>query len=137
MSTQRAISLFIVLYLAAMTGCGGSGGEEVTGSLVYEGKPVANANVVLVPASGPSATATTDAEGKFSGFSTTEGEGVPPGEYTVTVIPAQDGSVEEEVIDYGAPPPPPFPPKYLDSSQSDLRVVVKKGEENTFNLELK
>jgi hypothetical protein len=115
------------LTLTAVTGCSRS--IEATpaevfpasGTLAYHGTPVALAQLTFWSdeLSEP-AFALTDALGKFKCMTNETGEGMPPGEYLVTV---SNSSVK-------------IPDKYADVDSSPLRVTVAAEAANEFVLEL-
>jgi len=104
----------VLVVLAGMatwlaSGCGSSGPEviHVTGTVLYEGKPLEDATVVFSPkwekaGAIPLALATTDAEGRFrlrtKWGSTNALNGAVPGEHRVTIskFVLPPGMTEEE-----------------------------------------
>ncbi len=77
-------------------GCGGGASDApelvgATGTVLYNGKPLAGATVTFVIEKSPLATGTTDAEGKFS-LSTGGRPGVPSGSAKVGISKAVAGS---------------------------------------------
>lgn len=95
---QIASVLFCSLALT-LSGCGGGAASvtlvEAKGKVLLDGEALANAQVSFIPASGPSATGTTTADGTFK--LTTGGRlGVMPGECKVTVFAVAKGSSEAE-----------------------------------------
>lgn len=85
------------LALIGMVGCGGVSRPEtveVTGSVMYKGKPVEGAEVNFWGATAPrAATGVTDAEGKFTLSMFETGDGCMPGENVITIIKVDPGSV--------------------------------------------
>ena len=137
------VGLFLVA--VCLCGCSGSsdiGTYDVTGTLTYNGQPVANVAVTFNPdGSGWAATGKTDAQGKFSSLTTREsGDGIAEGEYTVTLSKITE--VSEGAIDDPNPYAPtssaslPFPTKYLNTAESDLKVTVNADSEKTLTLDL-
>lgn len=93
----KKLALTFCVYSAAiaLVGCGDGGSTvtlvESTGKVLLNGEPLANAQVSFIPASGPSATGTTTADGSFK--LTTGGRlGAVPGECRVTVFAVAKGS---------------------------------------------
>jgi hypothetical protein len=128
----------VVLVALAASGCSGGGGEEtypISGTVTYNGDPVANVSVVFNPSegSGRPGSAITDAQGKFSSVTTYEsGDGVIPGEHVVTLAAVAEASTEMvESADAYAPDAGggdlPFPTKYLNTVDSDLKVSVTES----------
>lgn len=84
---------FVVLVLiAGLSACQGCGGEEgvptypVTGTVTQKGKPVEGAIVSFTPiADGKSASAVSDASGKYSLTTNVSGDGAQEGQYNVTI----------------------------------------------------
>lgn len=130
---------------------------NVSGTVTFEGKPVANAQVVFQPKQGgQNAVGTTDANGRYTLMTGTD-RGALIGEHRVTVT-VQSGAEQLSGIDaidpsaaYGqammaaASGRPPaaqtpssggIPAKYADPTTSGLEFTVKAGS-NTINLELK
>jgi hypothetical protein len=165
----------IAVALAAF-GCGDDLGYQfpvhpASGQVSWKGGPVKGAMVrfhpvdpqALQPPKGeegpPVALATeTEADGSFTMSTYFADDGVPAGEYVVTVTPLRevgDGAADPEVDptvpqedtevhpDDLAPaarrkaaPKPTFAKLYRDPAASPLRATVKPGEENRFTFEL-
>lgn len=152
-------------------GCGGSkilpSATAVTGTVQYQGKPLAGATVTFSAkegnlASGRIAMGTTDAQGRFrlqSYAGPTESvEGSVPGTYRVTVskyVPPQGMSdadyqakvkAEEEAMQKKGIVAPNekapqrielLPAKYSDPQKSQLSATVAKDGKNDFSFDLK
>ena len=134
--------LFVAVCLSGCSGGSDVGTHDVTGTLTYKGQPVANVAVTFNPdGDGWAATGTTDAQGQFSSLTTREpGDGVAEGEYTVTLSEVTEASTAV-VDDPNAYAPTtsstlPFPTKYLNTAESDLKVTVSADSEKTLTLEL-
>jgi hypothetical protein len=102
---------------------------RVQGKIFYEGKPTANALVVLHPVNKdprlesvrPLAHVETDGSFKLTTFA--NGDGAPAGEYVVTVDWRERTAPVE-----GAPPGRSLlPPRYSNPASSQLRVQIKEG----------
>lgn len=132
-------SLFRPLLLAALTvlpGCGSSssvGTVPVTGKIVFNGEPVAEANVFFIPAQGPRATGTTDASGQFSLTTASPKDGAVEGEHLILV----EKSVPTKPDDPYSPRKAVIPAWYSSPTESNLRKKVAKGQSNDFTLELR
>jgi hypothetical protein len=114
-------------------GCGDSGPERIPvfpaeGKVVFNGQPVTGALVVLHPANPTdpktlSARAQTEKDGTFKLSTYDTGDGVPSGEYTVTVewrkLIQKDGEFK--------PGPNVLPAKYSQPTTSDLKVRIAEG----------
>ena len=103
--------------------------HPVEGQLNYQGKPLANALVVLHPRDTTDsrllpATAQTDAAGKFQLTTYEKGDGAASGEFTVTVqcyrLKKNGGSFE--------PGPNILPAKFAQAESSDIVVRVAEGK---------
>jgi hypothetical protein len=148
---RRGLPLgFASLFLAAV-GCGGTG--EVSGKVTYEGQVVTGGNVVFVPESGPSASATIDPEdGSY------KIQKIPAGKVMVAVVSARaEGGGgpfgPPEGAMNGPPPGVTLPPgvkygagtskaKYMaeldpynDPNKSGITHMVTAGSQ-TWNIEL-
>jgi hypothetical protein len=130
--------------LVPLLGCGQSGPRlvPVTGLVTLDGTPVAGAGVMFKPAGAgnlPPASATTDAEGKFS-LATLNQPGAALGEYQVSVVKQETSGVGE----FGAVAPggPKIkwivPQKYAMPEKSTLKAAVtEKDREFKFELSSK
>ena len=97
--SNRWLSLLVVL-CASISGCGEEVGgpdlAEVSGTVNYQGKPLAGANVTMVSAGGHLSTGSTTADGKFK--MTTGGRlGVPLGKAKVGVSKVAAAEVNIDV----------------------------------------
>ena len=127
----RLIGCLATLLLLA--GCGTSSDRIEThparGQVLWEGKPLAGALVVLHPQTTSSPAplpgrAETDAQGNFILGTYDSEDGVPAGDYVITVHwhqLAQDGGSFE-------PGPDVVPAKYSDPIQTELKFSVAAGE---------
>ena len=148
------------LALIALTVAGCSGGGDrlavspASGTVTYEGQPVANAQVVFrSKGSAPAATASTAADGRFRLSTYEEHDGAAPGTYLVTVVKLEGGATTDPnapfdpVADMEAaaksanqPAPAPakslIPEKYATPSQTPLEFTVQASGNNEFKIEL-
>jgi len=124
--------------IVVVSGCGSGGTastEEVTGTVTYNGAPVADASVTFTPEAGRPATGITDAGGKFTLTTFTTDDGAVPGMHKVSIapnasqIPPMPGTPEAAVAAAGKPP---FPPRYSNPETSGLTADVKEGGDNDF-----
>jgi hypothetical protein len=123
--------LLLLLPLILPAGCGRSFDGSVNGMVTLDGKPLATGTVTFHPVgSGPMAYGRIQADGRYS-VVTASRQGLPPGEYVVTVVAT-------------APPPNPkleipgellTPVRYGRLDQSGLHFTVQRGQ-NTFDLPL-
>lgn len=156
------------LLMMLSTGCGGSTPKlyPVSGTVTYEGKPLADASLLFIPQQGRPSVGTTDASGKYT--MTTSGQpGAPAGTYSVTVskssgqgsaggesvqLPSSDAQVSEEEVkkvqeqmqqqmmgmqQKQTRPKPAIPQKYALPEGSGLTAIVTADPaKNVFNFEL-
>jgi hypothetical protein len=123
--------LIPLLGVMVTVGCGEKVSRgHVSGRLTLAGgNPVVGVTVVArSAATGKSASGTTDGEGKFELGVEKPGDGLPPGDYTVTVL--------EVNRDMDNPKPKSIHHKYSEHSTSGLSFSVADGEHKTFDAEL-
>lgn len=140
MKFQPGLAL-IAFALAALTGCGGSGSPvPVTGTITVKKKPEAN---LLIQFCSTAATggktftgsATSAEEGKFEIVGADGKPGLPPGDYSVTVVD-RNSEVEDEDLAKGKRiPPSRIEKKYMapDEKVNPLKVKVEAGK-TTYDL---
>jgi hypothetical protein len=134
LSRQSVLAALPVI--AALSGCGSSssvGTVPVTGKIVFNGEPVADANVFFIPAQGPRATGTTDAAGLFALTTITPKDGAIEGDHLILV----EKSVPTKPDDPYSPRKSVIPAWYNSPMESNLRKKVEKGQRNDFTLELR
>ena len=165
MKKTRFVFLLLFGAVALLTsGCGPSGPKVVTakGTVLYQGKPLVGATVTLLPKdeqSGPvlAINGSTDAEGRFSlktfVSATAPSEGVPPGEYRVTIskyVPP-NGMTEEEYQEkvkaeenavrtkqnHLPNKVESLPPKYSDGKKTELKASIPGGGNGDLKFDLK
>lgn len=134
------VSLLAIAVL--VVGCGRSSDRvavyPVEGRLVYNGQPLAGAQVVFHPRESAdrkvfSARAQTDTTGAFKLSTYDAFDGAAEGLYAVTVhyypvVRHDDGYVAGQNI---------LPPKYAAPHTTDLKLQVAKGPNTLSNLEIK
>jgi len=134
--SSAGISLaFAAGLLLAHSGCGGAkqvATVPVTGTVSFKGSLVPDAYVVFLPASGPRATATTDAAGHFQLMTMQPEDGAVPGEHVVLI----EKSEPLVAADPYSKRKPIIPPAYGDPQQSPLRKKVAAGSKNEFAIEI-
>lgn len=122
---------------AALVGCGGMYDSTVGGVVTLDGNPVPRGTVSFAPqASGSSAFGMIGADGAYT-LRTGREEGLPPGQYVVTVAANEAPAVAQSKD--GGPPPmgkPITPDWYRNPATSGLTFEVASGS-NTINIELK
>ena len=123
-------TLAIASLLIATSGCGDGvtriPTHKAQGQVLWEGKPLANAFVVLHPENPElvPAQASTDGAGNFTLTTFDTGDGAPAGDYKLTVAFYQPINQGGSLV----PGPNVMPPKYSDASSTELRVSIKEGE---------
>ena len=122
--------------LFALTGCGGAYDATAYGTVTVNGERLSSGTVAFNPVSpGPPALGAVNSDSTYT-IKTGLEDGLPPGDYVVTVI-ASERNLE---IPAGGGPPVPgkmlTPLEYSAVSTSDLRFTVEPGE-NEITLELK
>lgn len=139
--------------LAVLVGCGGGTDlpetVAVSGTVTLNGDPLEGAQISFMPASGKGrgAFATSAADGAFSASTFSNGDGVIPGEYKVTIVKysepetdeaAQDVSMDSEEytgapeqIDYESEIKNLLPDTYENADRSGLKFEFKSGEPKT------
>jgi hypothetical protein len=136
---KRSVFCLVSLALLVVAGCGGPGPVPVSGTVTYQGQPLADVNVTFLGPEGLVATGTTDAQGQFSKLDSNRGgEGAVPGEYRVTITPKSNVPADPSAtVSYEMASAPPFPPKYMTLETTDLKATVAAGSDNTFTFDLK
>jgi len=134
----RIIAFLILSYLLA--GCSGKGGAKVSGSVLLDGQPLADAQVRFDPKDDSTLgvhVATTDSEGKF----TLKGDRnipIKPGPYVVTV---NKMVVQEDTQKGGPPGKGPrvdmAPTAYRTRDRTPLKADIQPGDNTLPPFELK
>lgn len=133
-----------VCLISTLVGCSGSAMQPVEGTVTLDGEPLAGAAISFIPVEGgrPSS-GQTDEQGHFTLASFTANDGVPPGQYKVTVVkldarrqaeaaPVEEGGEGEEPQVMGnIEQAVKFltPMKYSSPATTDLKVEVSAGME--------
>lgn len=133
-----------LLTLAALMplACSSSGEvpvHPISGKVFFQGRPVAEATVVLhskdgSPQRGQRPLAYTDAQGQFALTTTRPSDGAPPGDYVVTVVLRAPVTVGDERVREGRHL---LPTRYSRPETSPLRLRVEPGENQEATLSLK
>ena len=130
-----AIATTLVV-LVTISGCGGVYDSTVSGTVTLDGTAVPCGTVTFYPqVSGPAAYARILEDGSYSVHTGRE-EGLPTGEYGVTVSANELSAVKQTAS--GGPPPPGkaiTPMWYRSKESSGLKFNVAAGS-NEINLEL-
>jgi len=121
-----------------MVGCGGDGRPkriETSGIVTYRGAPVEGAQVMFTSPNARSATATTDAEGRFELTTFDTSDGAVEGKHRVTITKT------ERVP--GADPNNPYadtrhllPTKYSNPAKTPLSATIVDGGETDLTFAL-
>lgn len=126
--------LFSVLILAAsLSGCGSSDVPElasVRGTIQLEGKPLAAASVLFVPADGRPSNGVTNASGEYVMRYNADTEGVVPGKCRVVVSTAT-ASMEDKDGETVLGKPETVPEEF--NLKTTLTFEVKAGTDNVAN----
>jgi hypothetical protein len=123
-------SVVLVAITTAFVGCGHSDNGTVTGTvLTKDGKPLANARVIARSSeSGKAAYGTTNMSGEFKLGLKQEGDGLPAGEYQLSVFEDRGDSDNKR--------PPQIAPKYSNAATSGLSVKIEDGKSERLELKL-
>ena len=156
----RHLRVVLLSAVALASGCGRDDGrlptQPVSGKVSLDGRPLAGAEIWLVPADSNEKVKTakltirpaakSKADGTFVVTSYHVDDGAPLGEYAVMVVleGAQAASEEDRENDTPTEKRPkgkgrrasPLPPKYSNPATSGLSFTVKEGP-NTLDLDLK
>ncbi|MSR31532.1 MAG: carboxypeptidase regulatory-like domain-containing protein [Gemmataceae bacterium] len=138
---RGGLSVVSSLAICALIGCGGGGGSgeirqataAAKGKLMIDGKPGDGAMVMFHPADkkSKSASATVDKEGGFQVSTYQAGDGLPPGEYTLTFEwPDVNPFKSQDTI------PDKLKGKYKDRDNSKHKVTIDKGGKDLGVIEL-
>ena len=140
----RAIAYVLCAFVCVSSwGCGSAGKTPdlypVSGKVTYQGKPLAAAKLVFIPAAEdpkkPSAerpNAETDAEGSYE-LTWGDEAGAPAGKYKVMIFAFAEVA---DTHDSETAPPSLIPAKYNSPASSGLTAVVTEDDENVANFEL-
>src|SRR5258708_7636359 len=112
---RRAVFAALIV-LPMLAGCSRSNLVPVSGVVLFDDRPLADARVTLVPPNGGGtpAIALTDAQGRFEIETYSLGRGAAPGEYRVVITKTED-------VKPGAPD--------LPAAGEDPAQVIIKGQE--------
>jgi hypothetical protein len=131
---HRVAGLFMSCLVVVTIGCADKGPEltEVTGQVMFDGKPLTTGSVVTLPAQGRGARGTIDAEGNFTLSTSDMGVGAKPGRHQVAVIAME----ESDNPSPEAPRRSLIPQKYASAETSGLYIEVTPGRMEPVVLEL-
>ena len=130
-------SAALISTMVVLVGCGGPYDATASGKVTLDGSVVPRGTVSYHPvAGGPVAYAAIDENGEYV-VRTGREEGLPPGDYQVTVVANEPPAVQQTA--QGGPPPPGraiTPAWYRTKETSGLKVTVESGH-NELDLQLK
>lgn len=132
--SMRQVPVLLLMLAAAVNGCSPQDRvplQPVRGQVLYKGRPLDRALVAFNPLGNyppdlPTPIATTDAEGRFKMTTNRPGDGVPTGEYVVTVEWREKSKSGVEKIGGKNL----LPPRYSKAKSSPLRCTVNAGQED-------
>lgn len=119
------------------TGCGGGVDDApevapVTGTVIWNGKPLDEGTIVFHPASGRSASGTIKGGEIIEVTTTVKGDGAPVGENQVTVFATKPDPKDTS----GMGTISLIPARYNDVKKSGLKATIKGDAENEVNFDL-
>jgi hypothetical protein len=116
--------------ISTSLGCGGSENARVSGQAAYsDGKPFVGGRVIARSnATGVSATGITDEDGNFELTTASNDDGVPPGDYNVSVV-EQSGELDVRRK-------PTIAAKYADPARSGIAFTIQPGQDQEIELKL-
>ncbi len=135
--------LFAALAFAAFAGCGGPAAPiPVTGTITVKKKPEGNlliqfSSTVAIGGKTYTGSATSAEGGKFEVVGADGKPGLPPGDYSVTVIDRNSEIEDEDLAKGKRVPPSRVERKYMapDEKVNPLKVKVEAGK-TTYDLNL-
>ncbi len=153
-SPPRARPLWPVLAVLALSSCADPDSGHVTvhparGQVLYQGKPLAEALIVLQPVkpsekdqdanAPPRPTARSDADGQFRLQTYYTDDGAPAGEYLVSVSLPPAPTENRDLMKKETPKPARdvLGNRYLYADKSGLKVEIKPGENVLKPIDLK
>jgi len=126
----RVFLAFSVVLFAL--GCGGSDFTTVQGTVTYDGKPLTNGYVTILPdGEGESASGQIGSDGRFTLTTFNATDGVKPGKYKVRIA----SYLSEAKMNDPTSGKPAIPEKYFDVAKSGLTVTIA-GKSQTLDLNL-
>jgi hypothetical protein len=140
-----SLAVFLAICLCGCTAGSGPQPVRAGGVVMYNGKPLPNAEVVFAPeGQGRVASATTDENGRFRLGTFRPGDGALVGKHRVAVIargpakkPPPGSPAALMPDDYTVPGDPRIPKKYFSAATSGLTAVVDPNGDNEFDFQLR
>lgn len=158
---RLCIPAICAIVLLAPCGCGGGGPERpdlvaVSGTVVYDGKPLVGAEVAFWADKAPKASiGVTNSEGKFQLTMFDLNDGAMPGENVITVTkkvaaaapsssdmtamlddPTKMATAMQEEPEQKQEVKPEIPARYSERGTTTLKETVSASGENNFTLQL-
>ena len=142
------VSVACGFLVTIVAGCGQSANQPavapVAGVVTYNGSPLANAQVMFIPADSSGsrlANGKTDASGAFVLSTFGKGDGAIPGDKLVTVVAQEEvDRKKSRGNEPGSPgyvaPKDLIPKRYFSEATSGLKATVVAGKRNTFEFAL-
>jgi len=135
--SKRLIAIIVIALILPLSGCGPSrpATVPVTGQVLLDESPIADAVVMFVPkAGGRPADGSTDAAGNFSLKTFGHDDGAIPGDYTVTVslmktsnVTAAANDLSGEVGEGGIQEEWIIPKRYAQIDTTPLTAIVESS----------
>jgi hypothetical protein len=127
---SRCGRLVAIAAMAAVSGCSQGERSYIAGRLLLkDGTPLVGARITArADKSGQWATGASDAEGRFELSAGDGSEGIPPGEYYVTIVENRGGMEGAR--------PATIHEKYASPAASGIAVSLKNGESAELELTL-
>ena len=124
---RKLLAVGVMAALAA--GCGAEGGASVSGKVAGpDGSPLGGAVVIARnKETGASGSGETGSDGSYR---LNGGEGVPPGEYSVTVLAQRMSLQDSDGVEAK------IPAKYGSHDTSGLSFSVEAGDSKEFNIQI-
>ena len=137
--TMGRMSRGLAPLLLVLNGCGPSGPQPVpvTGAVTYNDKAV-EVMVTFLPVAetGQVAKGLSDKSGKFSLSTLAPEDGAFPGQYRVSVLPAEPPPMPGPSGDFPPSYRSPLPVKYGNPETSGFTADVREGADNDFTFAL-
>jgi hypothetical protein len=129
--------LVVVLFTGCQSGPARQVCQPVSGKVLFDNRPIVEAQLTFHPLAGTMnllPTAITGVDGQFQATTWADKDGMPVGDYVVTIVWKQLVLQGEEKIRNG---PNQLPAIYADPKKSPLRCTIKEGENKLPTFELK
>ncbi len=125
-----------MIVVAGLGGCGDGRPDRspVSGTILFQGKPIEGAEIMFICKNGRPATGFTDSQGRFEMFTFEPGDGAILGEHAVAI------TKKVEIQTAPGPYKPSrdlLPERYGHPEKSGLVANVKAGGDNDFTFDLK